>query len=115
MVPIGWVAVGDPAHILPPDQHDAIWAIQKPLDFPATAYGLSRSPDPAFTWWRAWALWHSIRHRSGGAVGARLSVRWSRGIRDLSTRSTRPHPWPPHDACRAQEFNPGEATSMAPI
>jgi hypothetical protein len=37
--------VGDPARILSPDQHDAIWAIQKPLDFPATAYGLSRSSD----------------------------------------------------------------------
>ena len=44
-VPIGWIAVGDPARILSPDQHDAIWAIQKPLDFPATAYGLNRSPD----------------------------------------------------------------------
>ena len=44
-VPIGWIAVGDPARILSPDQHDAIWAIQKPLDFPATAYGLNRSSD----------------------------------------------------------------------
>lgn len=34
MVPIGWVAVGDPAHILPPEEHDAIWALQAPLDFP---------------------------------------------------------------------------------
>jgi len=24
VIPIGWVAVGDPAHIMPPDQHDAI-------------------------------------------------------------------------------------------
>src|SRR5262249_18273144 len=44
-VPIGGIAVGDPARILSPDQHDAIWAIQNPLDFPATAYGLNRSPD----------------------------------------------------------------------
>jgi carbonic anhydrase/acetyltransferase-like protein (isoleucine patch superfamily) len=42
MVPIGWVAVGDPATILPPDRHDAIWAIQKPLNFPLTVYGLDR-------------------------------------------------------------------------
>jgi carbonic anhydrase/acetyltransferase-like protein (isoleucine patch superfamily) len=41
-VPIGWVAVGDPATILPPDRHDAIWAIQKPLNFPLTVYGLDR-------------------------------------------------------------------------
>ncbi len=42
-VPIGWVAVGNPAEILPPDQHDTIWAIQKPLDFPLTVYGLDRA------------------------------------------------------------------------
>jgi carbonic anhydrase/acetyltransferase-like protein (isoleucine patch superfamily) len=41
-VPIGWVAVGDPAEILPPDQHDRIWAIQKPLNFPLTVYGIER-------------------------------------------------------------------------
>src|SRR5262249_15786756 len=33
MVPIGWVAVGDPARILPPDRHDEIWEVQKPLNF----------------------------------------------------------------------------------
>ena len=43
MVPIGWVAVGDPAEILPPDQHERIWAIQKPLNFPLTAYGIDRA------------------------------------------------------------------------
>ena len=42
VVPIGWVAVGDPAQILPPDQHEPIWAIQKPLNFPLTVYGLDR-------------------------------------------------------------------------
>ena len=31
-VPIGWIAVGDPAQILPPDRHDDIWAIQRELD-----------------------------------------------------------------------------------
>ena len=44
-VPIGWVAVGAPAQILPPDQHDAIWAIQKPLDFPKFVYGVERPPE----------------------------------------------------------------------
>ncbi len=29
-VPIGWVAIGDPATILPPNEHDRIWEIQKP-------------------------------------------------------------------------------------
>jgi hypothetical protein len=45
-VPIGWVAVGDPASILPPDQHDRIWAVQEPLNFPEWVYGFNRStPD----------------------------------------------------------------------
>ncbi|TVO59466.1 gamma carbonic anhydrase family protein [Denitromonas halophila] len=42
-VPIGWVAVGDPLRILPPDQHDAIWAAQAPLDFPKFVYGFERA------------------------------------------------------------------------
>ena len=42
MVPIGWIAVGDPAQILPPGEHDAIWAVQEGLDFPGTVYGLPR-------------------------------------------------------------------------
>jgi len=42
-VPIGWVAVGDPAQIFPPDQHDRIWEIQKPSNFPLTVYGFDRN------------------------------------------------------------------------
>jgi carbonic anhydrase/acetyltransferase-like protein (isoleucine patch superfamily) len=45
VVPIGWVAVGAPAMILPPDQHDRIWAAQKPLDFPRFVYGVDRAPE----------------------------------------------------------------------
>ena len=45
-VPIGWIAVGDPARILSPDKQDEIWEIQKPLNFPLTVYGLDRdTPD----------------------------------------------------------------------
>jgi carbonic anhydrase/acetyltransferase-like protein (isoleucine patch superfamily) len=43
-VPINWVAVGDPAQILPPDKHDEIWALQKPLDFPHYVFGVDRPP-----------------------------------------------------------------------
>ena len=43
LVPIGWVAVGDPAQVLPPDRHEQIWAVQERLDFPQTVYGLPRS------------------------------------------------------------------------
>jgi carbonic anhydrase/acetyltransferase-like protein (isoleucine patch superfamily) len=42
VVPIGWVAVGNPAEILPPGAHDRIWAIQEPLQFPRTVFGLQR-------------------------------------------------------------------------
>jgi gamma-carbonic anhydrase len=42
MVPIGWVAVGKPARIIAPWEHDEIWRIQQALDFPRTVYGLDR-------------------------------------------------------------------------
>ncbi|WP_159501006.1 gamma carbonic anhydrase family protein [Microbacterium sp. 18062] len=46
VVPIGWVAVGDPAVVVPPDQHDEIWARQQELDFPGYVFGLDRdTPD----------------------------------------------------------------------
>ena len=41
-IPIGWVAVGDPAVILPPERHDEIWAAMEPLDFPGYVFGLPR-------------------------------------------------------------------------
>ncbi len=47
-VPIGWVAVGDPASLFPPGAHDRIWGIQQHLDFPGTVYGVSRD-TPAST------------------------------------------------------------------
>jgi hypothetical protein len=39
------VAVGNPAQILPPDQHEKIWAVQQPLNFPKTVYGVERAPQ----------------------------------------------------------------------
>jgi carbonic anhydrase/acetyltransferase-like protein (isoleucine patch superfamily) len=45
LVPIGWVAVGDPATIHPPDEHDRIWAIQEPLNFPREVFGLERAME----------------------------------------------------------------------
>jgi carbonic anhydrase/acetyltransferase-like protein (isoleucine patch superfamily) len=44
VVPIGWVAVGIPTEIMPPKDHDRIWGIQKPLDFPKEVFGLERGP-----------------------------------------------------------------------
>jgi gamma-carbonic anhydrase len=46
MVPIGWVAVGDPARILAPGEHAEIWQIQAALDFPQTVYGVPRETPP---------------------------------------------------------------------
>ena len=41
-VPIGWIAIGNPAQILPPHEHDKIWAIQEPLNFPRAVFGMER-------------------------------------------------------------------------
>ncbi|MDQ4215352.1 gamma carbonic anhydrase family protein [Microbacterium capsulatum] len=46
VVPIGWVAVGDPVLILSPERHEEIWAAQHELDFPGYVFGVDRStPD----------------------------------------------------------------------
>lgn len=42
VLPIGWVAVGDPAQLFAPGEHEAIWAVQEGLDFPGAVYGLPR-------------------------------------------------------------------------
>jgi carbonic anhydrase/acetyltransferase-like protein (isoleucine patch superfamily) len=41
-VPIGWLAVGDPARLFSPDAHDELWEIQAAMDFPGTVFGLTR-------------------------------------------------------------------------
>jgi carbonic anhydrase/acetyltransferase-like protein (isoleucine patch superfamily) len=45
MVPIGWIAVGDPAQLFPPAAHDELWEVQRPLDFPGFVFGIERD-DP---------------------------------------------------------------------
>lgn len=42
VVPIGWIACGDPAELFSPDRHDDLWERQRPLNFPQTVYGLDR-------------------------------------------------------------------------
>lgn len=61
-VPIGWVAVGDPARVLPPDRHDEIWAIQRELDFPGYVFGLDRPADGE-------SIMPGISERFGRALG----------------------------------------------
>lgn len=60
-VPIGWVAVGDPAQVYPPGQHEQIWAVQQALDFPGTVYGVTRD-TPASERMARQANWFSA-HR----------------------------------------------------
>jgi gamma-carbonic anhydrase len=42
VLPIGWIAVGDPAQLFSPDRHEELWQIQRNLDFPGTVYGVPR-------------------------------------------------------------------------
>ncbi|WP_439379613.1 gamma carbonic anhydrase family protein [Amycolatopsis lexingtonensis] len=42
VVPIGWIAAGDPAELFSPDRHDELWEVQRTLDFPGTVYGVPR-------------------------------------------------------------------------
>ena len=41
-VPIGWIAVGDPARVFPPEAHEELWPIQREMDFPGTVFGIER-------------------------------------------------------------------------
>ena len=45
VVPIGWVAVGDPAEVFPPEAHDELWAIQRDMGFSQTVFGVERADD----------------------------------------------------------------------
>lgn len=68
LVPIGWVAVGDPAEVFAPNRHEEIWAIQETLDFPGTAFGLPRdTPDMAAAATRRYAEVFG-RHRDDRAI-----------------------------------------------
>ncbi len=42
IIPIGWIAAGNPAQLFPPEQHEDLWQVQAELDFPGTVYGVPR-------------------------------------------------------------------------
>jgi carbonic anhydrase/acetyltransferase-like protein (isoleucine patch superfamily) len=67
VVPIGWVAVGDPAQVLPPERHRDIWAIQRDLDFPGTVLGIERGAPAAAATARYAELFG--RHRDDKVIG----------------------------------------------
>ncbi|MFC6157773.1 gamma carbonic anhydrase family protein [Kribbella jiaozuonensis] len=43
ILPIGWIAAGNPAQLFSPDRHEELWQTQRELDFPGTVYGVPRS------------------------------------------------------------------------
>ncbi len=45
VIPVGWIAVGDPAQLFSTDRHEEIWEIQSTLKFMETAYGID-APMP---------------------------------------------------------------------
>jgi carbonic anhydrase/acetyltransferase-like protein (isoleucine patch superfamily) len=55
-VPIGWIAAGNPAQLFSPDQHDALWAVQRELDFPGYVFGVDRNaPAPIVKMTERWS------------------------------------------------------------
>lgn len=47
IIPIGWIAAGNPAQLFSPNQHEELWQVQAELDFPGTVYGLPRGTPMA--------------------------------------------------------------------
>lgn len=71
-VPIGWVAVGSPARLFPPADHEGIWAVQRELDFPGHVFGLRR-PRPGSRSCR-----RSPGATGGPWAGTGATARWAR-------------------------------------
>ncbi|TDW71163.1 gamma carbonic anhydrase family protein [Kribbella pratensis] len=42
ILPIGWIAAGNPAQLFSPDRHEELWQVQREMDFPGTVYGVPR-------------------------------------------------------------------------
>lgn len=66
-VPIGWIAVGDPALIRPPSAHEEIWSVQERMDFPGTVYGTARETTATERMTRQ-AAWYAV-HRADRVIG----------------------------------------------
>jgi carbonic anhydrase/acetyltransferase-like protein (isoleucine patch superfamily) len=45
VIPIGWIAAGDPARLFSPDRHDELWEVQRTLGFASTVYGVPHGAD----------------------------------------------------------------------
>ncbi len=64
IVPINWVAVGDPAQIFPPQKHEEIWAVQKTLDFTDHVYGLPEKHQGSGMSYITRAMAQRLKHHS---------------------------------------------------
>lgn len=46
VVPIKWIALGDPARMFPPEQHEQLSVVLRELNFSMTVYGIDlATPD----------------------------------------------------------------------
>ena len=43
VIPINWIAVGNPMKKISPEKHDEIWEIQKAYNFSKTVYGIPKA------------------------------------------------------------------------
>lgn len=67
-VPIAWIAVGDPAQLFPPSEHERLWPVQRELDFPGYVFGLPRAAEGETTM-------PELTHRYTRALGQHLGDR----------------------------------------
>ena len=68
-VPIGWIAIGDPALIIPPQEHERISKALTELNFPRTVFGLERA-------------------HPGETIMPQLTTRYSRSLRRQGSDKT---------------------------
>lgn len=47
IVPINWIAVGNPMQLFPPEKHNELWAVQQTLRFNDTVYGITTKDTTA--------------------------------------------------------------------
>ena len=87
---IGWVAVVDPAQIVPPDQHGAIWAVQERLDFPRHVFGVERPPEGQTIMPDVMPRYARTLVRRHGATGSWSTATQHRATKTGAERRARP-------------------------
>ncbi len=59
-VPINWIALGDPAQLFSPDQHEEIWKVQQALGFDQHVYGLPQNFEGSRMQYITKAMWERL-------------------------------------------------------